>query len=220
MGVCRGQSLGTVIFFRDQRENHCVTKQSVGMSLLPWIARFLVRGHAYMLRGVSSQSRVFAAGYFAVFFCLPPRSETTRSLCVFCYCFTELFIFLWSSQRMGPHLRPRTKPLVCPIWSTRIHPGTFVYFWDFRWEIQKKKSCWTFDVCSRWRRTQNQKATDISKLRRKSFVPELTFSHIVFLVKRYRSAKRTNFYSCHSVNFKCWFGNDPEMLKVIWNSGE
>lgn len=151
---------------------------------------------------------------FSIIFWLSPRLETIRRLSVFSYCFTELFMFLWSSQRMGPHPKPRTKPSVCPIWSTRIHPGTFVYFWGFRWEIRQKPVALLTSV---HRQTQKQKATDISKLERKRFVHELTCSYIVLLVKSYRSAKRTNFYSCCCAP---WNGNDLGLLKVTWNSGE
>ena len=71
----------TVIFFRNQRENHCVTKQGVGMSILPWITPFLVRGHAYTLRGVSSKPRVFAGilQYFFVYH----RDRRPLEVCVY-----------------------------------------------------------------------------------------------------------------------------------------
>lgn len=81
MGVCRGQSLGTVIFFRDQQENHCVTEQSVGMSLLPWITRFLVRGHAYTYCGVSFEPRVFAGILQYFFVCR--RDRRPLEVCVY-----------------------------------------------------------------------------------------------------------------------------------------
>lgn len=184
------------------------------MSILPWITPFLVRGHAHTLRGVSSKPRVFA-GILQYFF-IYRRDRRPLEVCVYSAIVLPSCLYSFEAHREWDLTQGQEQSPWFVLSYRR--ESTLVHLFTSGVSGKRcEKTCWTFDVFSRWRQTQNQKATDISKLERKCFVPELTCSYIVLLVKSYRSAKRTNFYSC---NFATWNGNDPGLLKVIWNSSE